>query len=755
MAFCAGGAVCGRINAMNMRKFLLVVALSAVCATALADASFIVGRWRVSFVDEGSVLKLAHADGVAELEGALSFTGPAAVTGAGIGKDESIAKWRVTSSRDGFPNRLALVDMRDNVDGYVTFQADGEGITMLVYHRTAFAYSGVLAFDGEIRYRNDAYPCSLTPKPDDRVLSVKSGDAVSLDDDALFSPSTDEALHFKGLKLKVESGKLSASAKLQIDDATANSMSVMIVKDWYKSRWVPNWRTPNRTRSPHAPTGWLSWNTYFDTAGSKENLDEARFAAKWFRPFGMEFWNIESWQDNSPKLPVSNFHNMDLETYKVQFPEGMKWLADEIRKLGFRPGLWMAPYGTGNDDFYARHKDWFLHASDGKPIRSWNGKYTLDPTAPGALEHLTSIFDKASHEWGYEFFKIDGMSGRGHGYCAHLYERPEIRALMHDPKCPNPFERTVAAYRKGIGEDRVFLACQGHFTGAEAGYADASRTGADIVHPNQPVKWENILLQARCTVNQFFAHSNVFWSDPDCMLVSQGALAREQAQVEATVVALPGQQTFAGDKLAELASDRVKLIQQALPVCQTRPGKLYPMFGHLPVWDLHVSRSFGDWHVVALFNWSDEEREVSVDWKEIGESRERVFVTWEFWTDAYLGERKGCLSAAVPPRGVRLFALHEAADHPQFVGDDRHITQGAVELNALEWDAAAKTYTLDAKAVGGFPFTYFVRVPEGFSFKSASAPKGGTVEAKMRDDLLLAVTISATSSQDVKAVLQF
>ena len=104
---------------------------------------------------------------------------------------------------------------------------------------------------------------------------------------------------------------------------------------------------------------------------------------------------------------------------------------------------------------------------------------------------------------------------------------------------------------------------------------------------------------------------------------------------------------------------------------------------------------------------------------------------------------------------MRLFALHEAADHPQFVGDDRHITQGAVELNALEWDAAAKTYTLDAKAVGGFPFTYFVRVPEGFSFKSASAPKGGTVEAKMRDDLRLAVTISATSSQDVKAVLQF
>ena len=106
-------------------------------------------------------------------------------------------------------------------------------------------------------------------------------------------------------------------------------------------------------------------------------------------------------------------------------------------------------------------------------------------------------------------------------------------------------------------------------------------------------------------------------------------------------------------------------------------------------------------------------------------------------------------------RTVRLFALWEAADHPQFVGDDRHITQGAVELNDLKWDAAAKTYTLGVKAIGGFPFTYFVRVPEGFAFKSASAPNGGTVKAKMQGDGLLAVTISAESSQDVSATLQF
>ncbi|MBR1920834.1 MAG: alpha-galactosidase, partial [Kiritimatiellae bacterium] len=642
--------------------------------------------------------------------------------------------------------RLALVDTRGNVDGYVSFQADGEGVSMLVYHRTAFAFAGSLVFSGDVRYRDDAYPCSLSARAGGRVLSVKSGFAVSALDDALFSPSTDEALRLSNAMLVAPRPGRAAGfrAVLVIDDPAAASFAAKVEKDWYKSRWVPYWRPLDRSRAPRAPTGWLSWNTYFDQAGSKENLDEARFAAKWLKPFGLEFWNVESWQDNSPKLPVSNFHNMNLETYAAQFPEGMKWLADEIRKLGFRPGLWMAPFGTGNEAFYRAHRDWFLHDAGGRPISCWNGRFTLDPTVPAAREHLKRIFSVASREWGYEFFKIDGMSGRGPGYCAHLYERPEIRARFADPACPNPFELCVRAFREGIGDDRVFLACQGHFTGAEAAYADASRTGADIVHPNEPVGWENILLQSRCTVNQFFAHANVFWSDPDCMLVSQDALGREQAQVEATVVALPGQQTFAGDKLAALAPDRVRLIQQALPACPTRPGCLCPQFGRLPVWDLHVARPFGDWHVVALFNWDDAAKGVSVAWEEIGERADRAFVVWEFWTGTYLGERKGALSAAVPPRGVRLFALQPRADRPQFLTSDRHLTQGAVELRDVRWRDG---FEADVAVVGGFDQTLRFTLPAGWSPTRVEMNVPGRTSWRTESDgRILAVTLAPRES---------
>lgn len=735
-----------------MKKFQ-IVAMSLVSIALHADTNWSLGEWEARFEASSSRLELSHRDG-AKIAGVLMFTGPDAVTGAGVAADGSgFAAWRVCDSRDGVAKRLTLVDTKDNVNGYITLRADGGRVSLFMYHRTAFAYEGRLSFSGRIIWKDDAYACRVTPLANDRVLQVKSGGAVSLLDDALYSRSADAALVCRGAALFRDRSHQGFSAVLQIADVAHNEISFALERDYYRSRWVPYYRPLDRRRVPHAPTGWLSWNTYFDTAGSKENLDEARFAAKWFKPFGMEIWNIESWQDNSPKLPVSNFHNMNLETYAVQFPEGMKWLADEIRRLGFKPGLWMAPYGTGNEAFYEAHRDWFLHRKDGTPVRSWNGRYTLDPTAPGALEHLTLIFDRASHEWGYEFFKIDGMSGRGHGYCAHLYERPEIRELMHDPSCPNPFERTVAAYRKGIGDDRIFLACQGHFSGAEAAYADCSRTGADIVHPNQPVKWSNILLQARCTVNQIFAHSIVFWSDPDCMLVSQGALEREQAQVETTVVALPGQQTFAGDKLAGLAPDRVRLIQQALPVCDTQPAKLYPQFGHLPVWDLHVSRPFGDWHVVALFNWDDAEKEVAVDWSELGERPDRRFIAWEFWNGEYMGERCGRLSVDVPPRGVRLIAMQPCRDHPQFLTSDRHVTQGGVELRDQSWDGG--TLSVKIAAVGGFPSTVRFAVPEGWKLSGMKADGAASESAAECGGKVLAVKLAVGETREVDLKLFF
>jgi hypothetical protein len=708
---------------------------------AAALVSLVLGSWQVTFDEVNARLDLASANGEVQVSGTLGFS-------AGE------KPWKVVAPRDAAPGRLALLDDKGDVQGYVSFQDNGSRLSLLVYHRTAQSYAGELKFHGEVRFTPDSFACRTQPVKGGRVLQLASGDADSALNDSLFDPERDCALLVQAATKKIStkrSGCFGLDLCGRIEESSEAVWSFSLERNYYRSRYMPYYRPINRKRCPSPPTGWMSWNTYFDKATADDNLAEARIGKEFLQPFGMEFWSIESWQDNSDTLPVSHFDNLSLTPSPGKFPLGMKKLAEDIRALGFRPGLWTAPFGTGSRAFYDAHKGWFLHDKEGKPISTWNGTYTVDPSQPEVIDYLREIHRIASRDWGYEYFKIDGMSGRNRSYCAHFFERPEIKAAFRNP-CPNPFERCVNAFREGIGEDRVLLACQGHFTGAEVAVADASRTGADIVHPNEPPKWPNLLSQARCTLNQVFAHNIVFFADPDTLLVGD-FLGIEQARFAATVVALPGQMMFSGDKLAALKPERMRLLQQALPVCNVRPRDLYPVFSLLPVWDLKIQRSFADWDVVALFNWAESEAPVGFDFSELGLAPDADYALYEFWTNAFQGVRKGRFEMKVPAHGVRLLAVHRAQAHPQFISSDRHITQGGVELTQLAWSAAEKTLAGSVKAVKGSPLTLRFRAPAGYALDTAKADKGVSCTGVAEASELVAMTLVSPVSQEVSFTL--
>lgn len=676
-------------------------------------------EWKVDFDEQSSSLRAS--DGAAKIEGALSFSSG--------GKN-----WKVAASRDGVKNRLAIVDHKGDVQGYIVFPEKSGRLEIFFYHRTAQAYKGRLAFGGRIVFEPDAFACRTGAQKGERVLQLGANSPDSELNDSVFSPQTDSALRLRAADLKIKSlgnGKFDFSMSGEISEAAEAAFSFDLQKDYLKNRYVPYYRPLDRKRCPKTPTGWMSWNTYFDKATAEDNLAEARVGQKYLQPFGCEIWSIESWQGNSDQLPVSKFYNMNLEVNEEQFPEGMKKLAEDIRALGFRPGIWMAPFGTGNEEFYREHKDWFLHGADGVPLRCWNGKYTLDPTAPEAREHLKKIFKTAREDWGYEFFKIDGMSGRSSGYCAHMYERPEVRARFKDPSCPNPFELCVKAFREGIGDDAVFLACQGHTSGPEAAYAEMSRTGADVVHPNQPVKWANVLNQARCTVNQIFTHNISMIADPDTVLVKD--LPLETARAEATIVALPGQLTFFGDRLAELDAQKMKILQQTLPVADVRPAAIYPHFSMLPVWNLAVrSPVFGQYNAVALFNWGDEDADISASAEELGLPEGAEFDAYEFWTKKPMGKIRLPLSVRVPARGVRVAVLRPASANPQILGTDRHIAQTGFEFKSANWNSAENSLDGKISLVCGFPIEIAVSLPDGYEFERAEA-EGAECSSKLSE----------------------
>jgi len=698
-------------------------------------------EWEILFDEENSMLSMII--GPVSISGRLLF-----VSGS--------EQWLIVNSRDGIKNRFAFVDLNGNVQGYFVLQKKAGQLQIYFYHRTAQAYQGILSFEGKITFLADSFACRTRPQEGERVLSLSCGTTNSMLNDSLFAPESDIILQLDAANLNLKSagaGVYSFQMSGQIGESSEAVFTVNLGKDYFKNRYVPYYHTLDRKRCPKTPTGWMSWNTYFDKATAEDNLAEARIGQKYLQPFGCEFWSIESWQGNSPHLPVRDFHNMNLEVDENKFPKGMKQLADDIRELGFRPGLWMAPFGTGNEKFYNEHKNWFLHDLNGKPISSWNGRYTLDPTVPEALKHLKKIFDTASHDWGYEFFKIDGMSGRNHGYCAHLYERPEIKACFHDPDCPNPFERCLKMFREGIGADRIFLACQGHSTGPEPLYADASRIGADIVHPNQPVKWSNVLNQGRCTINQVFTHNIVMIADPDTLLVHD--LPLEEARVSATIVALPGQLTFFGDKLAGLSDSRMKIIQQTLPVANVCPVSLYPYFSMLPVWNLQIQNTLlDDYNIVALFNWEDEAKTISFSSEELGVQNQGKYLLFEFWTQKSYGMITEDFAMEIPAHSVRLLAMHPLKDIPQWISSDRHIAQNALELKEYKWIKESRTLEGKIELIGSFPLTMHLHVPPNFSLLGAEC-NGVECATRKEENNILAVTFKSDKTGDYKFRVRF
>ena len=282
------------------RRALLAAGCVAVCA-ACGDTAFTAGEWDVAFAAEGSTLKLTHKPSGIEVSGELAFKGPEKATDAAA---DPKADWKVGDSRDGVPHRLTVIDCNNDAQGYITFQPNGSRLNLLLYHRTALAYRGQLSFAGEIHGPVDGFAANTLPVVDERVLQLASGAVDSSNFNSIFSPSRDEAFQIlTPLGLLLESGApgmWSFEAIANIEDPAAAMMAFNVERDYYRNRWVPYYAPIDRKRCPRAPTGWMSWNIYFDQAGSKENLDEARLGAKYLKPFGLEIWSIESWQDNSP-----------------------------------------------------------------------------------------------------------------------------------------------------------------------------------------------------------------------------------------------------------------------------------------------------------------------------------------------------------------------------------------------------------------------------------------------------------------------
>jgi alpha-galactosidase len=442
------------------------------------------------------------------------------------------------------------------------------------------------------------------------------------------------------------------------------------------------------------PTGWCSWYQF-----SSETYQGA-VAAQDIRD------NLLALSQLKEELPLSivqiddGFEAQigDWFAFSPGFPQGVAPLAAEIRRQGFTPGLWLAPFIVHPRSRLAdEHPDWLLCGRFGRPVNAgllWDAFTTaLDLTHPPALDYACRVVHTAVHEWGYAYLKLDFL------YAAALpgkYRDPtRSRAQV--------LRAGLAALRQAAGDQAFLLGC-GCPLGPAIGLVDAMRVSADTARrwkpsyrgveaffaaePNFPAArnaCHNSLTRAPL-------HRRWWINDPDCILVRPDTrLTLAEVQTVASVIALTGGSLFVSDHLPALPEERLRILWALLPPIGARPHLLDWLDSSTPRrLRLDLEGTAGTWHLLARFNWEDTPQDLSLLPGDFDLDPRPAYWGREFWrSEVGLLSEKGWAFPACPPHSVILLAVRpHTPERPQYLGSDLHISQG-LELESWRWEPSS------------------------------------------------------------------
>lgn len=507
-----------------------------------------------------------------------------------------------------------------------------------------------------------------------------------------------------------------------------------------------------------APCGYCTWyHAQALTARGMKKL--AHFCEKnRLRDYGLDTLQIDDgWQIGSRDFTAHN--------PKGPYPKGMTQTADTIKEAGFRPGLWLIPFGWDSKaPAFAEHQDWLVHREDGSIYNvTWAGD-CLDMTHPGARDFLSSVVRRITSEWGYGYLKIDGLwTGLAAGI---LYPSPEYRddgfgdAVFHDETKTN-----IDAYRAGLrlvreaaGPDVFILGCNVaqnmRSMGGSIGLVDGMRVGADI-----SAEWGAITGCVPMAARLYFWHGKVWYNDPDCLLVRE-PLTLDQARAWGSLIGISGQLNLDSDWIPKLPEDRLDILKRTMPNHGGVGRPLDLLETDMPrVWHLRAGEGEDRRDIVGLFQWDNaagSTMRIDPAWLGFTADTAARYVGFDFWENAFVAPFSGSCEFAVRPGSCRVIALQAALDRPQLVSTSRHITQGLVDVTDLKWDPERKCLSGVSHVIGEDPYELrLVRGPLAFAGAQVVEKQGDVDITAAEEAAGVRVTLDSDETQDVRWAVQF
>ena len=378
-------------------------------------------------------------------------------------------------------------------------------------------------------------------------------------------------------------------------------------------------------RFPRPPAGWCSWYCFGPRVTARNVMD-----------------NLSAIVKDAPQLKYVQLDDGYqpamgdwLETGGA-FGGDVKGVLQAIRKEGFEPAIWVAPFiAEAGSHLFQQHPGWFMKGDDGKPLaasqvtfQGWRHGpwYALDGTNPEVQKHLEAVFRTMRQEWGVTYFKLDAnFWGAMHG--GHLY----------DPKATRieAYRRGMQAVLRGAG-DGFILGCN-HPMWASFGLIHGSRSSGDIKR-----SWDTFETVARQNLNRNWQNGRLWWNDPDAVTLS-GNLPPEEYLFHATMALAAGGLILSGDDLSTLPPDRLATLKKLLP-----PTGVAAEFADE---DLRVGVvKLGDRTLFCVFNWSAGPATIAVPLPHAGEVS-------ELWSGENLGHRQGSLAVELKGHEGKVLVL--------------------------------------------------------------------------------------------------
>ncbi len=475
-----------------------------------------------------------------------------------------------------------------------------------------------------------------------------------------------------------------------------------------------------KIKLPPQPSGFCTWYTekYGKASDEKHLAALAEFSAQKLKPYGLGFIQIDDyWQEGDSQKNGPN-KNFTASRATGPYPSGMKATADNLKRLGFTPGIWFMPFaGTFNDPWFKNHQDWFVKDTKGQPYDTKWGGTSLDMTKPEVRDYLRSIVTTIAKEWGYQYFKMDGLyTGVAvkQVYVNSGYKEDE----MGDAVFANPDKTNIEAFRDGLklvrdaaGPDVFFLGCtvtqNMRSYGASIGLVNAMRIG-----PDNSGKWDRWSKSSPVFGSRhYFLNGRIWYNDPDPNYV-RSSIDIADARTIASWSAISGQLNSNSDWIPDLPPERIDILKRTLQP-HGRTARPVDFFENDPprLWLVTDEKSSVRRDVIGVFNWAEEKAQIETPLARFGLPNGTEYVAFDYWANTFVAPFKDTLKASLPKHGCQILAVRPLLAYPFLLSTSRHVTQGMIDVTDEKWESAAKTLSAKSQIIAGDAYELRIYAP--------------------------------------------